>query len=81
MSGYMTTGWGKIWKQWPHCMEANNNVVLRIDGKLYEQQLIRQMENEHLPEIIAEFSRKYGISAGPEIVESGYSWLYEVVDR
>ena len=37
LSGCMTTGFGKIWKQWPHYLEADDRVILRIDGQLYEQ--------------------------------------------
>lgn len=81
LSGYMTTGYGKIWKQWPNYMEADNRVLLRIDGKLYEQQLVRVMEHDQLADIVGEFGRKYGFEAGPEVVTSGYGWLYEVVDR
>jgi hypothetical protein len=35
ISGYMTTGYGKIWKQWPHYLLADDRVILRLDGKLY----------------------------------------------
>ena len=32
-SGYMTTWWEKIWKQWPYQIEKDRRAILRIDGK------------------------------------------------
>ncbi len=84
ISGYMTTGFGKIWKQWPHYMEQDNRVILRIDGKLYEQQLVRMMDHPELAEILTKFGNKYGFNAPgdpTEMVRSGYAWFYEVQDR
>lgn len=83
MSGYMTTGYGKLWKQWPSYLEEDNRVTLRIDGKLYAQRLVRQMDHPRLSDIVTAFADKYGFQAGeaPEqVVLSGFSWLYEVVD-
>lgn len=84
MSGYMTTGYGKIWKQWPHYMDEDNRVILRIDGKLYEQKMQRHHEHPQLAEIVTAFANKYNFPAPEDptsIITSGYSWLYEVVDR
>lgn len=81
VSGYMTTGYGKIWKQWPHYIENDNRVILRIDSKLYKQQLNRITEGPLLEPVINEFGRKYGFSAGPEVVASGYMWMFEVLPR
>jgi hypothetical protein len=78
VSGYMTTGYGRLWKQWPHYIEQDDRVILRIDGALYEQRLARIVEGEILAPVLAEFGRKYGFQAGPEAVTSGYAWLYEV---
>ena len=42
-SGYMTTWWGRIWKQWPLQAELDGRAILRVDGKLYDRQLARVM--------------------------------------
>ena len=83
MSGYMTTNYGAIWKQWPHYLEADDRVLLRIDGKLYEQRLQRIMSGPEVVPVLNEFSRKYGDgeAASADAVASGYTWMYEVVDR
>lgn len=81
ISGYMTTGYGRIWKQWPHHVAEDNRVILRIDGKLYQQRLERITEGEIIAPVMAEFGRKYGFEGSPEAVASGYAWLYEVKGR
>ncbi|MEX2488965.1 MAG: hypothetical protein WD356_05490 [Pseudomonadales bacterium] len=81
ISGYMTTTYGKLWKQWPHYIEADDRVILRIDGKLYEQRLERIQQGDVLEPVMAELGRKYGFEGSPEAVESGYAWLYEVKPR
>jgi len=83
VSGYMTTNYGAIWKQWPHYLEADDRVLLRIDGKLYEQSLQRIMSGPEVVPVLNEFSRKYGDgeAASADAVASGYTWMYEVVDR
>lgn len=83
VSGYMTTNYGAIWKQWPHYLEADDRVILRIDGNLYEQRLQRIMNGPEVVPVLDEFSRKYGDgeAASADSVASGYTWMYEVVDR
>ena len=81
ISGYMTTGYGKLWKQWPHHVVEDDRVILRIDGKLYEQRVERITEGEIIAPVMAEFGRKYGFEGSPEAVASGYAWLYEVKAR
>lgn len=81
ISGYMTTTYGKLWKQWPHYIEEDDRVILRIDGRLYEQRLERIQQGDLLGPVMAEFGRKYGFEGSPEAVESGYAWLYEVKPR
>lgn len=83
VSGYMTTGYGAIWKQWPHYLEDDDRIILRIDGKLYEQRLERIMSGSEVLPVLNELSRKYGSgeAASDEAVASGYTWMYEVVDR
>lgn len=81
ISGYMTTNYGKLWKQWPHYIEDDDRVLLRIDGKLYKQRLERIQEGEVLEPVMDAFGRKYGFEGSPEAVTSGYAWLYEVKPR
>ena len=77
-SGYMTTFWGKIWKQWPHEAEEDGRVLLRIDGTIYERHLDRIHEGEILNPILAELGRKYlGGDVPLEAVTSGYLWIFE----
>lgn len=81
ISGYMTTGYGRLWKQWPHHVVEDDRVILRIDGKLYEQRVERITEGDLIAPVMAEFGRKYGFEGSPEAVASGYAWLYEVKAR
>ena len=76
--GYMTTTWGKIWKQWPIEAEQDGRAILRVDGKLYPRQLVRVTADPALEKIIRVLKRKYEIPASVEAVESGYLWLFEM---
>ena len=82
-SGYMTTWWGKLWKHWPLEAEKDGRILLRVDDKLYERQLVRVDSGPLLAPLTAELSRKY--AAGSEIpveaVTSGYLWLFELAPR
>ncbi len=83
ISGYMTTGYGKLWKQWPHYLDEDDRVILRIDGKLYPQRLERKMEGPEVLPVMQEFSRKYGLGVPEDIgmITRGEAWLYEVVPQ
>lgn len=78
ISGYMTTGYGKLWKQWPHYIEEDNRVILRIDGKLYQQHLDRIMTGDEVQPVLDELGRKYGFTATSDVVRDGHAWMYEV---
>ena len=81
--GYMTTWWGKLWKQWPLEAQKEPRILLRIGGKLYERQLVRVREGRVVAPLLAELSRKYagGNEIPMEAVTSGYLWLYELAPR
>ena len=84
-SGYMTTWWGKIWKQWPlQALEAPE-AILRVDGTLYERELVRITDptDPAIDPVIAELSRKYaqGQSLPRSAFDSGYLWIFELVPR
>lgn len=83
VSGYMTTGYGALWKQWPHYLENDDRILLRIDGKLYEQRLERIMSGPDVLPVLREFNRKYGASEPTSIdtVTSGETWMFQVVPR
>ncbi len=81
--GYMTTWWGKIWKQWPLEAEKDPRILLRIGDALYERRLVRIQEGPIVAPLLAELSRKYagGREIPMEAVTSGYLWLYELAPR
>jgi hypothetical protein len=81
--GYMTTWWGKLWKQWPLEAEKDPRVVLRIGEALYERRLVRIREGPIVAPLLAELSRKYagGREIPIEAVTSGYLWLFELAPR
>ena len=82
-SGYMTTSWGKLWKQWPHEALKDGRMILRIGDKLYERQLVRIEESSQVAPLLAELSRKYmgGAELPSDAVTSGYLWLFELAPR
>lgn len=84
VSGYMNQGYAAIWKQWPHYLEDDNRIILRIDGKLYEQKLVRIMSDPAVIPVLNELSRKYLGGAqvtSDQQVSQGDTWMFEVVDR
>ena len=84
VSGYMNQGYAAIWKQWPHYLEDDNRIIVRIDGKLYEQKLVRIMNGPAVIPVLNELSRKYlgaAIVTSNEQVAQGDTWMFEVADR
>ena len=82
-SGYMNSIGGKIWKHWPKEAEADGRAILRVDGKLYERQLVRIREGDIVTAVLAELGRKYvdGVEIPAEEVTSGSIWLFELRPR
>jgi len=82
-SGYMTTWWGKLWKQWPLQAEQDGRAILRVDGQLYERALVRVMDGPDIDPVMAELSRKYGQGQPfPRVAfDSGYLWIFQLVPR
>lgn len=83
-SGYMTSWWGKLWKKWPLEAELDGRILLRVDGKLYERELVRIDAGPEIAPLVAELGRKYagGATNIPvEAVTSGYLWLFELAPR
>lgn len=80
--GYMNSFWGRVWKQWPIEAERDGRVITRIDGKLYEQNLVRIKQGGILEAVLAELSRKYvGQPIPPAAVASGALWIFELTPR
>jgi hypothetical protein len=81
--GYMTSWWGRLWKQWPHEAARDPRVVLRIDGKRYERRLLRIETGPVVAPLLAELGRKYvgGREVPMDAVTSGNLWLYELAPR
>jgi len=81
--GYMTTTWGRIWKQWPIEAERDGRVILRANGKLYNRNLVRIKSGPEIQPILAELGRKYG-GGSPfpdDAVTSDYLWIFEMTPR
>ena len=79
----MTTWWGKLWKQWPLQAERDGRAILRIDGKLYDRQLVRVMGGPEVAPVMSEISRKYlaGAAFPSDAFDSGYLWIFELLPR
>jgi uncharacterized protein YjbI with pentapeptide repeats len=82
-SGYMTTWWGKLWKQWPREAEGDPRVLLRIGDDLYERRLVRIREGPEVAPLLAQLGRKYvgGTEIPLEAVTSDNLWLFELAPR
>lgn len=93
--GYMDTPIGRLWKQWPVEAERDGRAILRIDGVLYDRQLVRLTEGDELPFILSELARKYpvgvqtdspaqqqaALDAGLERIANGALWIFEMTPR
>ena len=76
--GYMTTTWGRIWKRWPIEAEEDGRAILRVDGKLYDRQLVRIKSGPVIEPLTQELRRKYNARATVESVTSDYLWIFEL---
>ncbi len=82
VSGYMNSTLGRIWKQWPAQALRDGRAVIRIDGKRYERQLVRILDDGPLLEAIAaEVNRKYGASLRADMAASGDAWFFALESR
>jgi hypothetical protein len=93
--GYMNSTWGRIWKKWPIEAEKDGRAVLRVDGVLYDRQLVRIKEGEQLPILLGELGRKYldgdaelsaeqqaaALSGGEQQIADGSLWIFELTPR
>lgn len=82
VSGYMNTAIGKLWKHWPAQAEQDGRAVIRVDGKRYERQLVRIMDDQAVLEgIAAEVERKYGAPLRADMAATGDAWFFAVQPR
>ena len=68
---------------WAIHAERDGRAILRVDGTLYDRQLVRIHDDPAIDPVLAELSRKY--AGGGEIpraaFDSGYLWLFELLPR
>jgi len=82
VSGYMNSTFGKLWKKWPAQAVKDGRAVIRIDGKRYERQLTRILDDETLlTSIAAEVTRKYGVPVAQDAAATGDAWVFAVAPR
>ena len=82
VSAYMNSTVGKLWKQWPMQAETDGRAVIRIDGKRYERQLVRILDDRAVLEGIAgEVNRKYGAALSADMATSGDVWFFALEPR
>jgi hypothetical protein len=82
ISGYMNTTIGKLWKKWPMQAEADGRAVIRLDGKRYERQLVRILDDRPVLEAIAaEVNRKYAAPLTADMAGTGDAWFFALEPR
>jgi hypothetical protein len=82
VSGYMNSAVGKLWKHWPAQALLDGRAIIRIDGKRYERQLVRLMDDrETLDAIGAEVLRKYGAPLTGDLAATGDAWFFALEPR
>ena len=82
VSGYMNSAVGKVWKKWPAHAEKDGRAIVRIDGKRYERQLVRILDDQAtLAGIGAEVKRKYGAPLTADLAATGDAWFFALEPR
>lgn len=80
-SAYMNTAWGKIWKKWPAHAVKDGRAILRVDGKLYDRQMLRITQGPEIHPVLKLLSDKYNLPSTPDSVDNGYVWLFQLAPR
>ena len=82
-SGYMTTWYGRIWKQWPHEAEKDPRILLRIGDRMWERKLVRVEAGPMIAPLLSQLGEKYlgGSEVPLDAVSSGYLWIFELAPR
>lgn len=82
VSGYMNSTFGRLWKQWPAQAVEDGRAVIRIDGKRYQRQLVRILDDRPLLEAIAaEVNRKHSAGLSADMAASGDTWFFALEPR
>jgi hypothetical protein len=68
-------------KTWPHQALRDGRVVLRIDGRRYERQALREADPERLRRLGAELARKYGVGDEEAAVAGRDVWFFRMDPR
>jgi hypothetical protein len=93
--GYMDSILGRWWKRWAVEAERDGRAVLRIDGVLYERELVRIKDGDQLPSLLSELRRKYlqgsaplseeereqALADGLRRIREGSLWIFEMAPR
>ncbi len=78
-SAYMKTGFGKIWKQWPHHAVKDGRALIRLDDKIYPRTMVRLANDDVLvPKIVEAIRNKYPGEMTVEDVQANNTWLFEL---
>ena len=82
VSGYMNSPVGKIWKEWPEHALKDGRAVIRIDGKRYERNVVRILDDRPVLEgIAAEIQRKYAAGFTADSAATGDAWFFALEPR
>jgi len=68
-------------KTWPHQALRDARVVLRIDGRRYERQAVRESDPARLRLLGAEVARKYGVGDEAAAVAGEDVWFFRMDPR
>jgi hypothetical protein len=66
----------RIWKQWPHQALADGRARLRVEGKIYDVQLVRIDDEALRGRLVEQIGEKYGHNLEPELI-----WIFRLDPR
>ena len=76
--GYMNSTTGRLWKQWPIEAEQDGRAILRVNGALYDRQLVRIKSGPEIAALTEQIAEKYQVPATVDAVTSNDLWLFEL---
>ena len=68
-------------KSWPHEALRDGRVVLRIEGRRYERQALRETDPDRLRRLGAEVARKYGVGDAEAAAAGRDVWFFRMDPR
>ena len=69
------------WKTWPHEALRDGRAVLRIDGRRYERQAVRETDPARVRRLGAEVQRKYAAGDAEAAVAGEKVWFFRMDPR